>query len=109
MILVKYQVLKYLNYQIGLRTNFRDYNTVSRFRWGAEARSTESWRGSAVCRMCNEKEESMDHLVECFPVEGSRNGKDLWCKDSGGKEWMLNYVAERNHRMWLELIFNAER
>lgn len=56
---------------------------MSRFRCGAEARSTESWRGSAVCRMCNEKEESMDHLVECFPVEGSRNGKDLWCKDSG--------------------------
>lgn len=82
-----------------LRTNFKDYKTVSRFRCGAEARTTETWRGSAICRMCNVKEETMNHLVECYPVEGSRDEKELWCEDGRGKEWMLSFVAERNRRM----------
>lgn len=47
-------------------------------------------------------EESMDHLVECFPDELGRNGEELWREDRREKEWMIQFVSEKYCRILWE-------
>ena len=67
---------------------------IARFRCGAESRSTEGWRTSDRCRMCNAAKETLEHMMECI---GDRwfNWRQICAEDGGGLHLMERILELR--------------
>ena len=63
---------------------------LARFRCGAEAVATDSWRTERGCRSCGKSEEKMGHLIDCIGAT-----KDVFKEDGKGVKEMRRILLAR--------------
>jgi hypothetical protein len=81
------------------RESRKERVTIARFRCGNEERENKYWNEDRirVCRMCGEKKETIEHLLnECVELrERDESREEMLNEDGRGIEWMKNVEWRR--------------